>query len=547
MQVANVLYEIGIVLFAVMKALPPWANTEYLVALSNILKVNRTTQEAMGLSECPLCGRFTTCIYGTGTDNNPCRCRWCVDREGRAGIRIILDNNQDIALKTNSPFTPIFEEIVPLRKSTPDDPRDPLRFTISLPLPQAQDKPEQVFVFWQNLLRDKKTIIKNAFICSLTDLLNAGKIKRFKDISAQSYYWDHPSTLSAHDIPLDEFSLIDFVKEGFHQVGYAAFEVGITHCGSLRAPSQISSDSESSFEYIGVNYPWEIRLHSANIKNLRTQDNYRFKVFIGINFPLLQPTALPPKTSCHHDFRALYLGTWEWRLVWECRNCGFTCYCSCFEKAIKASPYRKDYLEIFGKQINIRPSELHFHEKACDICRDYPSSNIFCHAMYARSIFEIRYGAYVRKRMVELKLENYNKTDEKELEIVANNLVRQELGFSPIGEKWATETELYRIIKSLFPDQQVIHHYRSQWLERLELDIYVPGQKLGIEYHGIQHFEPMDIWGGTDGLARSQERDSRKIILCKANNIELISFTYEEDINLKNVKSKLLENGYNFT
>jgi hypothetical protein len=148
--------------------------------------------------------------------------------------------------------------------------------------------------------------------------------------------------------------------------------------------------------------------------------------------------------------------------------------------------------------------------------------------------------------MVELRLDAYEASDAQELEITANNMVRKELGFPPVGENWVTETELYRIFESLFLNEEVVHHYRDKWLEGLELDIYVPGKKLGIEYHGEQHFKPIDVWGGEKALAETQKRDAKKNNLCEKNNVTLIIFTYEEYIDPRNVKKRLIEMGFDF-
>ena len=164
--------------------------------------------------------------------------------------------------------------------------------------------------------------------------------------------------------------------------------------------------------------------------------------------------------------------------------------------------------------------------------------------MYARSEFERRYGAYATKKFYEYKLlnEDVNDTD---LERRTNNLTREELGFKKIGERFVIETELYRIIKSIFTDKKVIHHYRAKWLKGQEIDIFIPDFNLAIEYDGIQHFKPIKAWGGEEGLKKNIERDKIKEEKCKENNVTLIRFTYKEkDLLSENyVKSKLRKYG----
>ncbi|HYG59366.1 MAG TPA: hypothetical protein VD902_14990, partial [Symbiobacteriaceae bacterium] len=90
------------------------------------------------------------------------------------------------------------------------------------------------------------------------------------------------------------------------------------------------------------------------------------------------------------------------------------------------------------------------------------------------------------------------------------NVTRAEFGFRPVGEFWVCETQLYRIVCRLFPDEQVLRHHRPDWLEGLELDLYLPGLKLALEYQGQQHFHPIKAWGGEQALLELQARDARK-------------------------------------
>ena len=65
-------------------------------------------------------------------------------------------------------------------------------------------------------------------------------------------------------------------------------------------------------------------------------------------------------------------------------------------------------------------------------------------------------------------------------------------------------------------------HYKPTWLNKLELDFYLPDYNVGIECQGEQHFEPVSF-GNADGLdvnerfAKQVERDVLKLKLCKEN------------------------------
>lgn len=110
------------------------------------------------------------------------------------------------------------------------------------------------------------------------------------------------------------------------------------------------------------------------------------------------------------------------------------------------------------------------------------------------------------------------------------NQVRAAFNYPLIGEHWKEETTLYKIVQSLFPNTHIERHYRPDWLERLELDIFIPQMSLGIEYHGIQHYQPIEHWGGIEGLIKRQEHDMRKSQLAKINNVSIAYFTYKDNL-----------------
>lgn len=119
------------------------------------------------------------------------------------------------------------------------------------------------------------------------------------------------------------------------------------------------------------------------------------------------------------------------------------------------------------------------------------------------------------------------------------NKARESLGFKKIGETWVSETILFNIVKGLFTSSKVIKHHRPKWLEGLELDIYLPEEKLAFEYQGIQHFIAVDHWGGSSQLQKQQEHDRRKIALCEKRQVRLIHINYDDPLTTEYIKSKV--------
>lgn len=106
-------------------------------------------------------------------------------------------------------------------------------------------------------------------------------------------------------------------------------------------------------------------------------------------------------------------------------------------------------------------------------------------------------------------------------------------------------------IRHLLNENQIDFEYQKHfdWLGRQSLDFYLPKQNIAIECQGIQHFEPIEYFGGINKLYDTKERDIKKKNLCSEHNIIVIyyanykyKFPYEvvED---KNNLLKYINNG----
>ena len=112
--------------------------------------------------------------------------------------------------------------------------------------------------------------------------------------------------------------------------------------------------------------------------------------------------------------------------------------------------------------------------------------------------------------------------------------------YAQINYKWKNELKLFNLINNYFKDS--IYQYRNKWLGQQSLDIYIPSINTAFEYQGIQHFEPIELFGGEKGFKKRQELDFRKKALCKENNVNLIEWFYYEDITLIKLMDKLKQN-----
>jgi hypothetical protein len=140
--------------------------------------------------------------------------------------------------------------------------------------------------------------------------------------------------------------------------------------------------------------------------------------------------------------------------------------------------------------------------------------------------------APLRKRSVQSK---------REVSKFVENLVRQEFGCSKVGEGWVSESLLFKLVSRIVPSDEILRHHRPDWLESLELDIYIPELHLGIEYQGQQHFHAIEAWGGQEALTRVQQHDVRKLELCRTAGVKLLTVDYTEPLIEEHVRTLLTE------
>jgi hypothetical protein len=73
----------------------------------------------------------------------------------------------------------------------------------------------------------------------------------------------------------------------------------------------------------------------------------------------------------------------------------------------------------------------------------------------------------------------------------------------------------------------------------LPFDFYIPSMNTVIEYQGIQHFEPIEFFGGEIALQDLKKRDKIKKEYCISHCINYVAISYKEniDIALRNILS----------
>lgn len=122
--------------------------------------------------------------------------------------------------------------------------------------------------------------------------------------------------------------------------------------------------------------------------------------------------------------------------------------------------------------------------------------------------------------------------------LVLRNHIRDSLRLPRVNEGWVAEKALLNTIRSWFPKLKVIHQWSPAWVKPQRIDIGIPSLKIAIEYHGTQHYEPVEYFGGKVAYNLQKKRDAKKERLCRNNKVTLCVFS-ESDNELA-IKKELL-------
>ena len=75
--------------------------------------------------------------------------------------------------------------------------------------------------------------------------------------------------------------------------------------------------------------------------------------------------------------------------------------------------------------------------------------------------------------------------------------------------------------------------------KRLSFDFYLVEKNMCIEYDGIQHFEPIDKWGGLERFEKQTFNDKIKNEYCKNNEIKLLRIAYTSFDNIESILNEI--------
>ncbi len=114
----------------------------------------------------------------------------------------------------------------------------------------------------------------------------------------------------------------------------------------------------------------------------------------------------------------------------------------------------------------------------------------------------------------------------------AENNFRKSKNIPLIGDGWVQQANLRERFSVIYKDTK--QEYSPRWLDRKRIDIFIPSLCLAIEYHGLQHYEPVDFFGGVSAFNKRVKDDKEKKDKCEKNKLSFIEWPYTIEINDQN-------------
>ncbi|WP_180063564.1 hypothetical protein [Acinetobacter sp. YH16042] len=372
---------------------------------------------------------------------------------------------------------------------------------------------------------------EDEFLVLCQEYLGREKTTVFEDLyEALIHFFSTPDSISITEIKQnytfgyydDHLSLKEYIDKGKMIIPYLQFE--------------LISDKDIDLDVTEVKLPSFIILcdflygggitRKYNIKNTKMKTKNKTSIqLLSVEFPQALLTKLYSRMTPPKSLLPSKLGFYEWRQTFYNKMTGESFFCSCFKGALA-----QNQIGLAVRHTHLKNALEHKSVKVsiCHICTNTNSDLIYCHKMYG-SAFKAKYGAYIAKYAFQ---EGISERD-------AENHIRELKGVARIGERWVNETLLFNYINLLFPQYTVQREASPSWLNRQRFDVYIPELNLAIEYQGQQHYLAVNLFGGEEGLKRTKQRDKEKLQLSKANGVDIIYFSYKDNLTEKLVQNRL--------
>lgn len=185
----------------------------------------------------------------------------------------------------------------------------------------------------------------------------------------------------------------------------------------------------------------------------------------------------------------------------------------------------------------------HINGKMCLKCSDKKNNikirNIHSMTEYANNIHNNKYD-YSMSIYINMKTKIKILCPEHGVfEQIPDNHISKKQG-CPHCKSSKGETMVKKILNELgykFIEEYPLYHELLPSKHPLFCDFYIDELKLIIEYNGIQHYKPVEFFGGVENLTRIQKCDDNKRKISKLCNIDIleIPYTYNSYNKIKNI------------
>lgn len=185
-----------------------------------------------------------------------------------------------------------------------------------------------------------------------------------------------------------------------------------------------------------------------------------------------------------------------------------------YEKFILKYKSFKDFIKLYYQSIEWKiPIDLIENYKSIERLKEISPKEL----QYKRSwIYGIENNRQdiLTNTLIEFEL--------NKLVTIATKNFRESKGLSSETTRWVSEQHLLDKIKTTFPKEIIIGQGNPNWLENQRFDIWMPELNAAIEYNGIQHYEPVEHFGGKEGFEATKRRDELKRAKCQLNKVALL-------------------------
>ena len=147
------------------------------------------------------------------------------------------------------------------------------------------------------------------------------------------------------------------------------------------------------------------------------------------------------------------------------------------------------------------------------------------------------YSRVVTNSVLIRIIKSINKNRRRRLELLYTEMIAE----NRVNVRWSSEYKLFSLVSEFVPD--AIYQYRTVWLGAQSFDVFLPSQKIAIEYQGQQHYEAVELFGGQEAFERNVDRDIKKRELGSAYGVVVLDWKYSIPVTSENVISFLSENG----